>query len=93
MGITVTKQRYKIRPLLCVTDKNPYNITRNVLVFLHGFHVTSAGETTRVPANVGERYVYYCIYMLRADEANDTEFACYNQAKSSYNDASRELEV
>lgn len=38
MGITVTKQRYKIRPLLCVTGKNPNNITWNVLVFLHGFH-------------------------------------------------------
>lgn len=33
MGITVTKQRYKIKPLLCVTDKNPNNITWNVLVF------------------------------------------------------------
>lgn len=28
-----------------------------------------------------------------ADEANDTEFACYNQAGSSYEDASRELQV
>lgn len=36
MGITVTKQRYKIRPL-CVTGKNPNNITWNVFVFLHGF--------------------------------------------------------
>lgn len=54
MGITVTKQRYKIRPLFCVTDKNPKNITWNVLVFLHGFHVISAGETTRVSADVAE---------------------------------------
>lgn len=54
MGITVTKQRYKIKPLLCVTDKNPNNITWNVLVFLHGFHVISAGETTRVSADVAE---------------------------------------
>lgn len=57
MGITVTKQRYKIKPLLCVTDKNPNNITWNVLVFLHGFHVISAGETTRVSADVAEWYV------------------------------------
>lgn len=28
-----------------------------------------------------------------ADEADDTEFAYYNQAESSFDDASRELQV
>lgn len=49
MGITVTKQRYKIKPLLCVTDKNPNNITWNVLVFYMAFTSFPQGKQLVCP--------------------------------------------
>lgn len=93
MGITVTKQRYKIKPLLCVTDKNPNNITWNVLVFYMAFTSFPQGKQLVCPPMQQNDMCNIAYICCGADEADDTEFAYYNQAESSFDDASRELQV